>query len=128
MRNHGFTLIETLLAAIVLLLALAGFAVLSAQSARTLATSQLTSYASDALQSLSQAINQGNPTYTHAATLNGQDLALLMTENGNHRQAATEALSGVVTPLGSDPPRFRVTVGNADFRLSAVATAPGGTP
>ena len=123
----GVTVTESLLAALVLLLAAASFASLATQSARTTSNGQLTIYAADTLSAAASAINRGNPLYLQSRSLSAEDLQLLAS-SGGRRAALRPALSGNITDLGSNPPRYRVSVRGPDFQLTAVATAPGGTP
>lgn len=123
----GVTLVESLLAALVLLLASAAFAMLVTQSARTTANSQLAIYAGDALSAATSAIQRGNPRYIQNTTLSPQDLQLLAS-TGGRRAALRPALSGQIRNLAGNPPRFEITVRGPDIELKAVATAPGGTP
>lgn len=127
MNASGLTLIEVLLAALVLLLAVTAFASLAAQSAKTAASSQLSAYAADALSSASDAINIGNPAFTRNRNLGSDDVALLAAQN-SRRNTLRPALSGQIRFIGGDPPQYRIQIRGPDFSLQTVATAPGGTP
>lgn len=127
MNTSGLTLIEVLLAALVLLLAMTAFASLAAQSARTASSSQLSAFAADALSSASDAINTGNPAYLKNRALGSDDIALLATQQ-SRRNTLRPALTGQIQYLGGDPPRYRVQIRGPDFSLQTVATAPGGMP
>lgn len=89
--------------------------------------SALTTYAADALSAAAQAITRGNPQYARTRALSAADLQLLASQGGR-RAALRPALSGSITALGRDPPRYQVTIQGPSFELSAVVTAPGGTP
>lgn len=129
MRRHtaGITIAESLLAAIILLIAAASFAVLATQAARTTSASQLASYGADALSAAASAVQRGNPSYLQSRSLSAQDLQLLAS-TGGRRAALRPALHGDIRALGGDPPRYLITVQGPEFELKATATAPGGSP
>ncbi|CAM3714631.1 hypothetical protein DESA109040_20535 [Deinococcus saxicola] len=124
---QGFTIVETLLAAAVLLLAAASFAVVVTQGARTAASAQLSTYASNALSTAAAQIVSGNPDYARTRALSAGDLQMLSSAGGQ-RAKLRPALSGQIRSLGQNPPRYALSVTGPGFTLSAVATAPGGTP
>lgn len=124
---HGFTIVEALLATVVLLLGVTLFAYINAQAARTVTDGQLASYAADALDATAQAINVGNPNYTRTRALNTADLNLLAT-SGGRRQTIQPSMTGQITDRQTDPPTFQVQISGPGVQLTAVATAPGGTP
>ncbi|AXH00686.1 hypothetical protein DVJ83_16155 (plasmid) [Deinococcus wulumuqiensis] len=126
-HNAGVTIAESLLAATVLLIAAASFAMLATQSARTTSSSQLAVYGADALSAAASAVQRGNPRYLQARALNAEDLQLLAS-TGGRRAALRPALRGEIKPLGGDPPRYLITIQGPDFQVSATATAPGGSP
>lgn len=126
LKSAGFTLIEVLLATLILLLAAAAFATLATQSARSTSSSQVSSYAADVLAKATTAINEGNPTYLQSRDLSSADFQRL--GSGNRRTTLRPALTGRIQSLGGDPPRYRVQISGQDFTLESIATAPGGTP
>lgn len=126
-RMQGFSLIEVLLATVVLLIAVTIFAALNAQSARGVSTAQLSTYASDALTATSVQIAQGNPQYLQSRELRAEDLQRLTTTD-TRRSALRPALSGTITVQSSDPPRYLISIRGPDFTLTRTATAPGGAP
>ncbi|GGR38554.1 type IV pilus modification PilV family protein [Deinococcus ruber] len=126
-RTAGITLIEALLSAVVIVLALVAFATVNLQSARTVSSSQLSTYAADALTAVTASIQQGGLQYARPLDLSAEDLQVLAS-SGSKRAALRPALSGQISPLGGDPPTYRVQIRSSDFTLAAIATAPGGTP
>lgn len=125
--TQGFSIIEVLVAAVIILVTISAFAVFNTQTARSVSTAQLATYTADALTAASLAITQGNATYLHSRELTAADLQDL-TSNGTRRTALRPALSGTITAQGSDPPRYLVTIRGPDFALSNIVTAPGGNP
>jgi Tfp pilus assembly protein PilV len=126
-HTHGFSLAEVLIATALMLMAVTAFALFNAQAARTISTSELATYAADALDAAAQAINVGNPAYTQSRALSAQDLQLLASATGQ-RAAFRPALSGTITAQNADPPRYEVAITGPGFTLRAQATAPGGSP
>ena len=126
-RTLGITLTETLLATVLLLVVVTAFAKMNAQVARTVSNSELSVYASDALTTVSRAINEGNPVYTRDTTLSAEDIQLLASTE-THRAVLRPALSGHITPInGSDPPTYRIVIGSNDFQMNATSIGPGGS-
>ncbi len=123
----GITMTEALVVTAVLLSVITLFAQVNVTSARAAVTAELSTYATDALQATAAAINDGNPAYATSRTLSATDLQLLAS-TGGRRQTLVPALTGQITPLASDPPRYRITLQGPDIHLTATATAPGGTP
>lgn len=128
-RTAGLTLVEALLATALLLLTLVYFASVAAQSARTVSTGQLATFAADALSAAAQAAQRGNTRYTQSRTMTTTELRLLAQSTGR-RNDLSAALKGVITPLTGNPPRVQIsiTAPSAGVTVSEVVTIPGGTP
>lgn len=126
-RTSGLTLVEALVATVLLLLALTAFAAVAAQSARVVSTGQLATFAADALGAAAQAAQRGNTQYTQARTLTSTELRLLAQSTGR-RNDLSAALTGEVVPQGGNPPRVRISVRGPGIDVSEVVTIPGGTP
>ena len=128
LRTQGFSLIEVLLAVVVLMIAVTLYASLNTQGARTISNANLSTYAADALTATSLQITQGNPLYLHSRSLTPEDLQQLSINDEGRRSALRPALSGTITAQGGSPPRYDITIRGPDFILARTAVAPGGEP
>lgn len=126
-RHAGLSLVEVLLATVVVLITITAFALLSRQSALAVSTAYLAEYSADVLTATTRQIQQGNPEYTRSMTLSPAQI-LILAKAGSARHTQAPALTGTVAALGHDPPRYRVTLRGPGLEISAVAVAPGGTP
>ena len=126
-RTQGFTLVEAIVALVVLAVVMTVFIRASVSRANLTTSTTSNVIAAHALSVVAREINVGNPAAL-APHLTAQDLSAL--SKGQDPALVNSTLSATVTrTLGSDPPEYRVTVlddkGNG---TSGTALAPGGSP
>ena len=126
-REQGFTLVEAIVALVVLAVVLGVFIKASVSNANQTTSTTTNVVAAHALSIVAREINVGNPAAL-APHLTAQDLSTL--SKGQDPALANSTLSANVTrTVGSDPPEYRITVlddkGNG---TSGTAIAPGGSP
>ena len=126
-RTKGFTLVEAIVALVVLAVVMTVFIRASVSSANQTTSTTTNITAAHALSVVSREINVGNPAAL-TPTLSSQQLAALA--KGQDETLVNTTLTATVTLIqGSDPPQYRVTVlddkGNG---TSGTSIAPGGTP
>jgi prepilin-type N-terminal cleavage/methylation domain-containing protein len=126
-RTQGFTLVETIVALVVLAVVMTVFihASISNSSQATSTTANVA--AAHALTVISSEINVGNPT-AMTPTISSQQIAAL--SHGQDPTLISTTLTATVTRIqSSDPPQYKIAViddkGNG---TTGTATGPGGTP
>lgn len=125
--GSGFTLIEVLVALVILALVIGVYLRASVADSSAQTSLSLNQVAGKSLTVVTREINHGNPAALREH-LSPQDIAALT--DGSDRQLLTSTFSANVRPLpGLDPPQYRVVVSDDKGNgVSADAIAPGGTP
>lgn len=126
-RTQGFTLVEAIVALVVLAVVMTVFIHASVSNANQTTSTTANIAAAHALTVISREINVGNPAAL-TPTISSQQLATLA--HGQDPTLISTTLTATVTPIqGSDPPQYKIAViddkGNG---TTATSIAPGGTP
>lgn len=126
-RSQGFTLVETIVALVVLAIVMTVFIRASVSNANQTTSTTVNVAAAHALTAISREINVGNPAALNPH-LSGQQLATLT--HGQDEALTAATLTATVTPIqGSDPPQYRITVSdNKGNGTTGTSIAPGGSP
>jgi prepilin-type N-terminal cleavage/methylation domain-containing protein len=126
-RTQGFTLVEAIVALVVLAVVMAVFIHASVSNANQTTSTTANVAAAHALTLISSEINVGNPAAL-TPTISSQQIAAL--SHGQDPALISTTLTATVTPVpGSNPPQYRIAVlddkGNG---TSGTSIAPGGSP
>lgn len=128
----GFSLIEVLVAGVILTLLLGAFARMGVQAERNSTTLSAAALAADSAALISAEINRGNPATLPPAgastrTLNTGLISSLSAGEGLRSQIAAVGLVASVTALGGNPPLYRVSVDTGGTFFVVNAIGPGGS-
>lgn len=131
-RVEGFSLIEVLVAGVILTLLLGAFARMGVQSERNSTTLSAAALAADSAGLISAEINRGNPVTLPPAgassrTLDASMVSALSAGEGLRSQIAAAGLVATVTALGGNPPVYQINVTTGGTAFAVNAIGPGGT-
>lgn len=127
--DAGFSLIEVLVAGVIITLLLATFARMGIQSERNSTSLSAATLTADAAAMVGAEVQAGNPAVTPTSgttSLNAALLATLSPSAGQREQIAATGITGTVTAIGGNPPLYQVSVVTAGTSTVVVTIGPGG--
>lgn len=128
--TSGFSLIEVLVAAVIITLLLATFARMSVQSERNTTTLNAATLTADTANLIGVEVRSGNSSVIPTSgtqPLSTSVLAALTPSDGQRAQITSSGLTGTVTALGGNPPLYRITTEAAGTRTVIDTIGPGGS-
>ncbi|MBZ9714412.1 type IV pilus modification PilV family protein [Deinococcus multiflagellatus] len=129
--TDGFSMVEVLVAGVILILLLGTYAQLSVQAERNNTALSAGTLAADSAALISQEITRGNPVMTpdtgHSVHLAPNLIASLSSGPTLRSQIAAAELQATVTGLGGNPPTYRVTVLTSSTPFHVTVVGPGGS-